>query len=132
MLWQPAFSHDRGRATDLGVVQDDQGSHESPYREALFTLSNIINSACFVAQLVAAQCQSNLQAHSGLLWGLTVVSIILAQPLIINRAIQRYTAVVHHTPREDGISSLEMHIKQLDLYAHLDHDLLLICYSSHH
>lgn len=112
-------------------MQDDQRSHESPYREAIFTLSNIMHSACFVAQLVAAQCLCNLKAYSDLLWGLAVASIILAQPLIINRAIQRYAAALPHTPREDGISSLEMHLKQLDLCAHLDHASFLISYISH-
>lgn len=104
----------RNRLRDL-IVQGYEDNSHSPFKELLITSCNVMRSACFVAQLFALQLQSSLKANSSLLWGVTIIAVIIAQPFIIRRAVHEYKAEVKQMARADGVLSLETQIKQLDL-----------------
>eukprot|EP00892_Ulva_mutabilis_P008456 jgi/Ulvmu1/5983/UM026_0107.1 len=82
---------------------------------------NVLHSAAFVVYLLAGQVHSRMQAHSALLWGSTIVVIILLQPLIFRRAIHQFKLQLQELPTEDGINTLRTQVSQLDLALHKQH-----------
>lgn len=96
-------------------MQDPEESDDARFKEYFRTVCNVIHSAMFVVQLLAGQFHARLQANSGLLWSLTIVTVILVQPLIIRGVVHQFKSEMQQVPPEDGISLLQTQIKELDL-----------------
>ena len=98
----------------LATLQDTEGDNDAPFREAIGTVLNIMHSAAYVVCLLAGKMHTRIQALSGLLWGLTIVAI-LVQQFLMRTMVHKLKSEVQEVPLEGGISSLQAHIKQLDL-----------------